>query len=62
MSLVEEDDVSINQLATPALAEKVPALMTEEHLGKRARRGDKAKFERALAMVVDVEPDEQDRL
>ena len=62
MSLVEEDDVPISQLATLALAEKVSALITEEYLGERARCGDKARFERVLATVADVEPDEQDRL
>jgi hypothetical protein len=62
MSLVEEDDISINQLATPALAGQVSALIAEEYLGERARRGDQAKFERALAKVADLEPDEQDRL
>ena len=60
--LAKKESVSINQLATLALAEKVSALMTEEYLGERARRGDKAKFERVLAKVADVEPDGQDRL
>ncbi len=60
--LARKESVSINQLATLALAEKVSALMTEEYLGERAQRGDRAKFERALAKVADVEPDAQDRL
>jgi predicted transcriptional regulator len=60
--LARKESVSINQLATLALAEKVSALMTEEYLGERAERGDRAKFERALAKVADVEPDVEDRL
>jgi hypothetical protein len=34
-----EGDNSINQLVMLALAEKVSALMTEDCLGERARRG-----------------------
>jgi hypothetical protein len=49
-------------LITLALAEKVSALMTEEYLGKRAKRGDKQKFEKAMAKVADREPEEHDRL
>jgi predicted transcriptional regulator len=60
--LAEKEHVSMNQLITLALAEKISALMTEEYLGERARRGDKAKFERAMAKVADVEPEERDRL
>ena len=47
--LAEREGVSINQVITLALAEKISALMTEEYLGKRARRGNKKKFQRALA-------------
>ena len=54
--------MSINQLITLALAEKISALMTEEYLQERARRGSRAKFKRAMAKVADAEPDEQDRL
>lgn len=60
--LAKRESISINQLATLALAEKVSALLTEEYLSARAGRGDRAKFERALAKVADVEPDAEDRL
>ena len=53
---------SSNQLITLALAEKISALLTEEYLGQRARRGDRKKFERAMRQVADVDPVEQDRL
>jgi hypothetical protein len=36
--------------------------MTEEYLEERAQRGDRAKFEKAMAKVADVEPEEEDRL
>jgi len=57
-----KENVSINQLITLALAEKLSALVTEEYLGQRAKRGDRKKFRRAMAKVADVEPDKRDRL
>lgn len=61
-ALAEQEAISLNQLITLALAEKVSALMTEEYLGERARRGNRKKFQRALNKVADVEPEEDDRL
>lgn len=58
--LAKAENVSINQLITTALAEKMAALMTVEYLEERAARGDRAKFERAMGKVRDVEPDEAD--
>jgi predicted transcriptional regulator len=60
--LAEKESVSINQLITVALAEKLSALMTEEYLQKRAKRGSRKKFQRAMAKVPKVKPDEYDRL
>lgn len=60
--LAKKESISINQLVTLALAEKVSALMAEDYLGKRARRGDKRKFQKALAKVANIKPEEQDRL
>ena len=60
--LVKREGISINQFITLALAEKLSALMAEEYLGERARRGDKAKFERAMAKVADIEPEAHDRV
>jgi hypothetical protein len=60
--LAEQEHVSINQLITVALAEKMSALMTEQYLGHRAKRGNRKKFAKALAKVADVEPEESDRL
>ncbi len=60
--LAERESISINQFITLALAEKLSALMTEEYLGERARRGDRKKFEKAMRKVADTEPEEQDRL
>jgi predicted HicB family RNase H-like nuclease len=60
--LAEKESVSINQLITLALAEKLSALMTEEYLEARARRGTRKKFERAMSKVPRVKPEEHDRL
>jgi threonine aldolase len=47
---------------TLALAEKVAALAAETYLEERAARGDRAKFEAALAKVGDVESTPEDSL
>jgi hypothetical protein len=60
--LSKKERTSINQFITLALAEKISALMTEEYLEERAQRGDRAKFEKTMAKVADVEPEEKDRL
>jgi hypothetical protein len=60
--LAEKESVSINQLITLALAEKLSALMTEEYLDARARRGNRKKFERAMSKVPKAKPEELDRL
>ena len=61
-ALAKKEGVSVNQLISTAVAEKVSALMTEDYLRERAARADWAKFDAALALVPDVEPEPQDRL
>jgi predicted transcriptional regulator len=56
------EGISINQLINSAVAEKMSALMTEEYLEARAKRGNRRKFDAALARVADVEPEVPDRL
>jgi hypothetical protein len=60
--LAKREKVSINQLVTTALAEKLSALDTESYLNERAKLGNRSKFEQALSKVADVEPDEYDRV
>jgi len=60
--LARRENISINQMITLALAEKISAMMTEEYLGERASRASREKFDRALSRVQDVEPEEEDRL
>lgn len=61
-ALAREDGISVNQLITTALAEKMSALATETYLEERAKRGNRKDFENALANVADVEPEGEDRL
>lgn len=60
--MAEKEDVTVDQLISSALAEKMAAMMTVEYLKKRAARGARGKFNRALDGVPDVEPEEFDRL
>ena len=59
--LAKQEDVSINQFITTALAEKLAALMTTEYLAERAQRGNQRKFERVLKKVRAVAPEEADK-
>ena len=54
--LAEKENVSMNQFITLALAEKMSALATEDYILIRAARGDRKRFEQAMAKVADVEP------
>ena len=58
--IAERENISINQFISTALAEKLSALLTEEYLAGRAKRGSRAKFERALRKVRDRKPDSGD--
>ena len=60
--LAKEEGVSINQLITTALAEKLSALLTEDYLTSRAKRGNRRGFDRALSKVRDTEPDKEDEI
>ena len=63
-ALARQDNVSINQFITLAVAEKVATLLTIETLKERARRGDRAEFERILDEIArkDRAPLPHDRL
>jgi len=61
-NLAREENISINQLITLALAEKVSALAAEDYIQKRGARASRKKFLNALAKVPHAEPAEYDRL
>ena len=56
------EGISINQLITSALVEKLSSLRAEEYLAKRADRGNRSKFESVLAKVRDRPLDNGDEL
>lgn len=60
--LADKEHVSINQMITLALAEKVSALMTDEYLGLRAKRGSRAKFLKAMGRIGKTDPEPKDKL
>jgi hypothetical protein len=60
--LARREGTSINQFVSSAVAEKLAALLTEEILEERAKRGTRRKFDAVLSTVPDVEPDANDRL
>jgi hypothetical protein len=61
-ALAFKEKVSIDQFITLALGEKMSALMTEDYLLQRAKRGQRDKFLAVLAMAPDVEPIAEDKI
>jgi hypothetical protein len=61
-TIAEEEDISLNQLITVALAEKISALKTESYLSERAARGSRKKFDTILHKVSKREPIKGDEL
>lgn len=59
--LAEREGTSINQFINSAVAEKMAALLTEEYLSERAKRGSRRRFVAALGKAADAEPPESDR-
>jgi hypothetical protein len=60
--LAGRDGISIDQFISTAIAEKLSALMTENYLSDRAKRGDREKYKAILAKVPDVEPEAYDKI
>jgi hypothetical protein len=60
--LAKKERISINQLVTLALAEKISAIGAQDYLEKRAKRASEAKFDAAMAKVAEVEPPDYDSL
>jgi hypothetical protein len=61
-TLAVKEGVSINQVITLAVAEKISALLAEDYIEARATRGSKAKFLKAMSKVSKDAPAAQDRL
>ena len=62
VKVLARQDGSINQFIASAVAEKMSALVTEEHLRERARAGNESDFYKALSRVPATDPTEKDVL
>lgn len=60
--LAKDEGVSLNQLISSAAAEKLAALLTEEYITRRAKRGSARKVDAVLAKVPRVPPVSGDEL
>jgi hypothetical protein len=60
--LAAREGISINQFVATAVAEKMSALMTEEYLEGRAKRGSREGFERPMAKVKNRVPETHDQI
>ena len=60
--LARREGVSINQLINSAVAEKISALLTEEYLELRAKRGSRRRFDKAMSKVRGIAPEAANRL
>ena len=60
--LATKENVSIDQFIALALGEKMSALMAEDYLLQRAKRGQRDKFLAVLDNVPDVEAATEDKI
>jgi predicted DNA-binding ribbon-helix-helix protein len=60
--MADKEGVSMNQLITLAVSEKISTLLTVDYLKERAQKGDPKTFDQLLEKVPDTEPEEFDKL
>jgi hypothetical protein len=60
--LAEREGVSMNQLISSAVGEKLASLITLDYLRERGMRGKRTAYDRVLRRVRDVAPEERDAL
>jgi hypothetical protein len=60
--IAKKEGVSINQFISSAVSEKISALMTEDYLEERAKRGKKRDFRKILSKVPSRTPILDDEL
>lgn len=60
--IAEREGVSINQLISTAVTEKVSALLTDDYIQERAARADKKTFQKILKKVPSRKPMKGDEL
>jgi len=59
-TLAREEHISVNQLISTAVSEKISALMTETYLLKRAEKGSRTEFMDIMDKVPDIPADPRD--
>jgi hypothetical protein len=57
-----QEGISVNEFIMLAVAEKLAALSTADHLAERAKRGSREKLLAVLAKAPDAEPEDYDKL
>jgi len=60
--LAEREGVSMNQLISSAVGEKLASLLTLDYLRERGLQGKRSAYDRVLRRVRDVTPEERDVL
>lgn len=61
-AMARKEGVSMNQLVSLAVAEKLSSLLTVEYLEDRAKKASPEAFKKLLEKVPDVEPEDYDKL
>jgi len=61
-SFAKKEQISMDGLVAITLSSQISAWLTKDYLEERAKRGNWEAFAQVLAKVLDVEPDEMDRL
>ena len=60
--LARNEGVTVNQLVSSAVAEKLSALDAERYLHERSKRGKKVDIDAILAKIPAAEPEPHDRM
>jgi hypothetical protein len=60
--MADKEGVSMNQLITLAVSEKISSLLAVDYLKERAQRSDRKTFDELLEKVPDRKPEEFDKL
>jgi hypothetical protein len=60
--LARDEGISVNQLISSAVAEKLSAIDAERYLRERAERGKSVDIDAILAKIPSVDPESFDKL
>jgi len=61
-ALAVKENMSLEQLVSIALSAQVSAWMTKDYIEEKAKRGSWNKFQQVLTKVLEIEPEEYDKL